>query len=179
MSILQLYQRYHSDEFSVETLSQELCVLTQQRFTSEQCLAAHRAILVGEYPNVVHLIDRLNQRNHNTALLSNTCADHWEILKTYPSVKAIKTHFTSFEMKLSKPSPEIYSAVQSQLGQPSDELLFFDDSQENVDGARKCGWNAEYIDADWITNNISCRWFANYKYYTVCTSLWSLFYHSI
>lgn len=47
--------------------------------------------------------------------------------------------FISSEMKLLKPSREIYEAVIREIGLPLDQLLFIDDSQKNVNGALACG----------------------------------------
>lgn len=146
--IFNLYHRYHADEFSVSELASKLSLLTEQRFSPEQCLMAHRGILVGEYTGINQLIDELHHRGTQTAVLSNTCADHWAILKTYPSVASIHRHFTSFELKVSKPDPKIYQKVKSELGVAPHELLFFDDSAENIQAAKTCGWNGEVITSE-------------------------------
>ncbi len=146
--IFSLYERYHANEFSVAELAEQLSLLTEERFSADQCLQAHRAILIGEYRGVFEIIKELHQQNQKTAVLSNTCADHWAILSRYPSIEAIPRHFTSFEMKVSKPSPKIYQAVKSKLGVLAQDILFFDDSAANIKEAQKCGWNAELIDPD-------------------------------
>ena len=45
-------------------------------------------------------------------------------------------------MKMMKPSREIFDAVAAEIGLPPAEILFVDDSQKNVDGARAAGWQA-------------------------------------
>lgn len=41
---------------------------------------------------------------------------------------------------LAKPQPEIYRLMETRMGLPPEALFFFDDTQENVDAARACGW---------------------------------------
>jgi len=52
----------------------------------------------------------------------------------------------SFEMKALKPSAAFYQAVLTDIGRPSDEVLFIDDSQKNVDGAVAAGMPAVYFE---------------------------------
>lgn len=54
--------------------------------------------------------------------------------------------FLSFEMKALKPSPEFYRRVMEQIGRPSEELLFIDDSMKNVEGAIDAGLPAVYYE---------------------------------
>lgn len=49
--------------------------------------------------------------------------------------------FLSFEMKLEKPKIEIFNEVQKQLPFNPKDILFIDDSKENIDAASKIGWN--------------------------------------
>ena len=41
-----------------------------------------------------------------------------------------------------KPRKEIYEILRSRIGLPAEELLFFDDSEANCQGARDAGWRA-------------------------------------
>ena len=50
----------------------------------------------------------------------------------------------SFEMKVLKPSAAFYKKVIEEIGCPSEEMLFIDDSQVNVDGAIAAGLPAVY-----------------------------------
>lgn len=50
-------------------------------------------------------------------------------------------NFLSFEMHLHKPEPAIYKEVIGRIGTEPQELIFLDDSPQNVDGARAAGIN--------------------------------------
>jgi putative hydrolase of the HAD superfamily len=52
-------------------------------------------------------------------------------------------HFFSHEMGLVKPDREAFDHVLEALGRPADRVLFLDDNQINVEGARVAGLRAE------------------------------------
>ncbi len=60
--------------------------------------------------------------------------------------KLFKKSFLSFEMKALKPSASFYKTVLDQINLPSEDILFIDDSQRNVDGAIAAGLPAVYYD---------------------------------
>ena len=48
----------------------------------------------------------------------------------------------SGQERMVKPNPAIYALMAGRMALPPAALLFFDDTQANVDAARACGWNA-------------------------------------
>lgn len=51
--------------------------------------------------------------------------------------------FYSCEIGVAKPDPMYFTAILDRLGVAAGEVLFIDDNQANVDGARSVGLNAE------------------------------------
>lgn len=51
--------------------------------------------------------------------------------------------FYSAAAGFKKPQPEFYAYIEEALQLAPQHLLFWDDRQENVEGARSCGWYAE------------------------------------
>ena len=49
----------------------------------------------------------------------------------------------SYRYQIIKPDRRIYELLLEQCGLKADECLFFDDREDNVEGARKCGMHAE------------------------------------
>lgn len=79
-----------------------------------------------------------------TALLSNTNALHWEHQPDAAAVRELCDHnYVSFRIGLLKPDRAIFDHVAADLDVPPAAILFLDDSQPNVDGARAAGWRAE------------------------------------
>jgi len=56
--------------------------------------------------------------------------------------RTFKEAFVSSDLKLLKPSAEFYLTVVRRIGLPARDILFIDDSQANVDGARAVGLEA-------------------------------------
>lgn len=115
-------------------------------YSPQEILAVHHAWITGEYEGVGDLIDAINQRNVSTAALSNTNHEHWRQMREFPTMLRFRHLFASHLLGLHKPDAAIFHAVQRQLGLAGDEILFFDDLAENIDGARSAGWHAHAID---------------------------------
>lgn len=80
------------------------------------------------------------------AMLSNMNAVHWELaVSDWPLVSHFEHVFTSFQLGLIKPDAEIFTHVVGVLGLAPQEVLFLDDNQINVDGARAAGLRAERV----------------------------------
>ncbi|MEM7032113.1 MAG: HAD-IA family hydrolase [Chloroflexota bacterium] len=52
--------------------------------------------------------------------------------------------FGSAEIGYRKPDANFYQTIMHQLSLTGDKILFWDDTLENVTGARECGWQAEH-----------------------------------
>jgi putative hydrolase of the HAD superfamily len=63
-----------------------------------------------------------------------------------PLEKVFRKCYMSFEMKALKPSEAFYKAVLSDIGRASEDVIFIDDSQKNVDGALAAGMPAVYYE---------------------------------
>lgn len=64
--------------------------------------------------------------------------------------------FFSCELGCMKPNPEFSAKIEQQLGITGKAILFWDDSQLNVDAAREWGWNAQlYTSFDDFEERIS------------------------
>ena len=61
-------------------------------------------------------------------------------LKAYPFLQDFDRAFVSARMRLIKPDPAIYAAVEQATGIAPDRLLFTDDRPENIDAAAARGW---------------------------------------
>jgi len=106
-------------------------------------------ILVGIEPYKVELLRKL-AASHDLYMLSNN--NEISIKRSsemfadagIPMDKIFCKCFLSYQMKALKPSAAFYKRVMEEIGRPSDELLFIDDSQANVDGAIAAGLPAVY-----------------------------------
>lgn len=95
---------------------------------------------------IKHLRDNLG---YKTAILSNTNWMHWDkSVKDFFGIDGYKVEdyfdhvFLSCELGMVKPDPRIYQHVIDTTGVKADNIIFFDDSARNCEGARQCGINA-------------------------------------
>jgi HAD superfamily hydrolase (TIGR01509 family) len=105
----------------------------------------------GPYPGAVELLDQLAAAGIPTACLSNTNEPHWRLMgdpasHTYFPFHKLTHAFASHLVRLRKPDDAIYAHVERATGVPSERIVFFDDVEENVEGARRRGWRACHID---------------------------------
>lgn len=77
-------------------------------------------------------------------VLSNTNDLHiGHFSKDKPILKRFDRLFYSHELGCRKPEAEIYTKVTEFLDVEPSSILFFDDREENIEGAINAGWNAE------------------------------------
>lgn len=108
--------------------------------------AGWNSVFIGPITETLALLDQVRGRIPCHAL-SNTNALHLaELRRSYPDLLArFDTVFASNEIALRKPEPAAFAHVLRSIGAPAAEVLFFDDLQENVDGARACGLQAALV----------------------------------
>lgn len=102
------------------------------------------------------------RRNHRVYLLSNTNVMHWNYsanhllpLGNYGVDDYFDRVFLSYELHLSKPSPEIFKETLRLAGIKAEETLFIDDMKENCDAAQSLGINTwqNVHNNDWLDEN--------------------------
>jgi glucose-1-phosphatase len=81
-------------------------------------------------------------------VLTNTNPEHEKIWaeKHRELLSFFKGIFVSSRMGCRKPDAEIYLKVSHTIGIPCSRILFFDDADENVAGARRAGMHAIHAD---------------------------------
>ena len=108
-------------------------------------------ILSGIRPYKADLLNKLAE-DYDLYLLSNNnpiCMPRSRRLfeeAGAPLDKLFRKCFLSYEMKALKPSDAFYKSVVEQIGLPSEQMIFIDDSQKNVDGAIAAGLPAVYYE---------------------------------
>lgn len=101
--------------------------------------------LRGPFEGAAELVAEV-QRVTRTGCLSNTNQVHWDhTISRHALVSGLDFQFLSFEMGLVKPDSQMFEQVASILDAPPGHVLFLDDNQVNVDGARAVGFQAERV----------------------------------
>lgn len=134
-----LWRLYETGKMSTDEFLESLYLIFDRRFSKEHILKAWNEIIVRDNEEIVPFVREV-QKKYRTAILSNTSPSHWEkALHISPLVRSIQHHFTSFGIGAMKPDSKVYLHVAHTLGVQPYEVLFIDDLQENVEGARKTG----------------------------------------
>lgn len=119
-----------------------------------QPLAMDEAIKIGRLdydswahcnPETIAWMEALAKEGYRIGILTNMPSNYipWfnrsaGIARTIAYAEVV----SGFE-HLAKPQPEIYRLMEQRMKLSPEALFFFDDSLENVEGARACGWKSE------------------------------------
>lgn len=121
-------------------------------YSPDEFERVHMAWILGEYAGVAGIIGALRDHPHCVvACLSNTNHVHWDQMlgangARFPAIEAIEHRHASHLLGLAKPDEAIYRAFERARNAAGDEILFFDDKQQNIKTARSIGWRAQRID---------------------------------
>ena len=89
------------------------------------------------------LIAELRKEGYYLALASNTDRIHFaKAMDCVETVSLFELYFLSCEMGLLKPDPNFFTAMLEDLGVPPEDCVFIDDTQPNVEAAKKLGITA-------------------------------------
>ena len=98
-------------------------------------------------PGTIALLRRLSERhelyiltNNSSVTMEKTYEDAWNA--GFDLQKAFRRIFVSQDLRMLKPSQEIFAHVIREIGLPPEEMLYVDDSPRNVEAARMAGMNA-------------------------------------
>ncbi|MDB2421123.1 HAD family phosphatase [Paracoccaceae bacterium] len=95
----------------------------------------------------VKLLRALRRQGVPVFALSNFGAETFEIAKArYPFLAEFDQHYISGVMRIMKPDPEIYAALEQGSGLAPETLLFVDDLSENIAAAAARGWQVHLFD---------------------------------
>ncbi|MEZ5798239.1 MAG: HAD family phosphatase [Paracoccaceae bacterium] len=99
-----------------------------------------------EIVETVATLRALKARGLPVHALTNFGDETFELARrNYPFLNLFDRAFVSARMRLIKPDPAIYAAVEQATGLPPDGLLFVDDRPENTDAAAARGWQVHHF----------------------------------
>lgn len=119
--------------------------------STEDALAVHQGILDQVYPGTEDLIADLRAVGLRVGCMSNNNAAHWERFLSedhFPAIADLEVQIGSHFVGSSKPDGKIYDAFEQASGCRGSEIVFFDDTAENIGPAQDRGWHAFHVDAN-------------------------------
>lgn len=106
------------------------------------------------------LVKKLKEKGVPLGVLSNTSPPHWDYVQaTFPELfSQFDVLLGSHELHLAKPDRQIYLAAAQAAGVAPSEILFFDDLNINIVGARIVGFDAvQFFDATQAEDELKAR----------------------
>ncbi|MEL6981992.1 MAG: HAD family phosphatase [Actinomycetota bacterium] len=132
-----------SGRCSVDDFARGLVEELELRITPDEVIERFAGFPRGLYPGAVEVVASVPS-GIATGVLSNTNPLHWDHQNDGAIIRDLCQHaFLSYLLGAVKPDREIYDLVAAELTIEPDRILFLDDNQINVDGARAAGWQAE------------------------------------
>lgn len=140
------YKKHERGEISDEAFFAHLRAALNLDISPEQFLEGWNAIFVGAMPGIAELLPRAATRwpiyafsNTNPAHVAHFSIAHADLLGHFRDV------FLSSSMGMRKPEPESFDHVVAEIGVPAGRILFFDDSEANIEGARARGLQTIHV----------------------------------
>lgn len=95
-------------------------------------------------PQTQKTVTWLRESGYRLGILSNTCDCHWEFCRRKFSWidELFEVHITSHQVGVMKPDHAIYRAAAEKAECQPEQIVFIDDMLENVEGARRFGFDA-------------------------------------
>lgn len=131
--------------FDLATMTEEEIVEAYERKYPADAWAIRFFITHGEYmhvprPEIWERVHALKEAGYHIYILSNypekLFKKHTEYCDFMQDLDGL---VVSYMLNIAKPDPAIYRALLERYGLAAEECLFFDDREENVEGARAVG----------------------------------------
>ena len=111
-----------------------------------QFLDGWNALFVGEVPGMAALLQRVRARVPLYAFTNSNPTHQQECSRQFSSILGLfRTVFVSSDVGARKPEPGAFHAVAAAMRVPAHRIAFFDDSLDNVEGARTSGLRAVHV----------------------------------
>ena len=152
---IELFDKLEEGKISDENFLREFNELAKANHNHQTIINAWNSILLDFPQERLHLL-RLLAEKYRMFLFSNTNSIHinevYNILKRDCGVNDLNQYFEriylSNELGLRKPKPEGFKFILEDNTLNADETLFIDDSPQHVEGAKKVGLNAQWLDLE-------------------------------
>src|SRR4051794_3477637 len=140
------YERHERGEISDAEFFASLRGSLGIDVTDAQFLEGWNAIFAGPMPEIEPLLARAAEHlplygfsNTNRAHVAHFSSAFADVLRHFRKI------FLSSTIGLRKPDAEAYDHVVKEIGVPARRIVFFDDSKENIEGARARGLTAVHV----------------------------------
>ena len=149
------YKPYMKGEMSDTEFAKELCFFCRVEYNQDTFNEINEALHQGcgeRFAETQKAIKILKNNNIEVCLLSNALPI---LADTGKNIAKPQYTFTSYNLGLLKPDPEIYKTVKEKLGVEFNEIMFIDDKEKNVMSAKNLGIHGIVYKKETIVANIN------------------------
>jgi FMN phosphatase YigB (HAD superfamily) len=137
------YCRHERGEISDAQFFAHLRQQLRLTLSDAQFVEGWNSIFVGEIPGIRRVLASVQGLLPLYAFSNTNVAHHAYWSRQFSDLLApFRKIYVSHEIGARKPEPAAFRSVVADMGLAPDRVLFFDDSAENVAGARACGLRA-------------------------------------
>ena len=143
------YQAHERGEISFEEYARHLGQVFEVEMTNQQWEAGWNSIWTTPFHNVIDMLPNVAER-YPLYGFTNTNEVHkiyWQSVYA-DAFRSFRHMFVSSDLGIRKPDIPAFQQVCDAMNTPPGEVLFLDDTQENVDGAKLAGLNAVLVESE-------------------------------
>ena len=141
-----IFGELEEGKITAEDFRWQLSLLIGRAVTIEDCSYAWRGYCDGLPQRNLEALQRLRREGYGLSILSNTnpFMMGWALSKDFDGngnslADYVDALYLSYQMKVMKPSPDLFHRVLEAEGVRPEELLFVDDSSHNISAAQELG----------------------------------------
>ena len=143
------YQRHERGEIEVADYFASLRASLGIDLDDAQLLEGWNALFIETMPGMPAVLARLATRLPIYAFPNTNRAHAAHLMQRFGDTFGhFRKVFISSAIGLRKPEPAAFNYVVEAIGVPAGRILFFDDTRENIEGARACGLQAVHVTSD-------------------------------
>ncbi len=142
------YEQHERGELEAKDYIAHLRRVLELDCDDEAMIGAWNSIFVREISETVDAVLAVREQLPCYALTNSNPTHQAVWTQRYPrAIAAFRDVFVSSDLGHRKPEREAFHAVAERTGTKPESMLFFDDTLENVEGARRAGLQAVHVTA--------------------------------
>lgn len=140
------YERHERGETSAREYFEALRGSLGIDLSNDDFRAGWERVFAGPIEPTIELVRRVDPAMPLYLYSNTNAAHHAAWAHDYAeALRPFRRAFTSHELGLRKPERAAFERVAREIGVPMERILFFDDTESNVEGARRAGLAAVHV----------------------------------
>lgn len=147
--------KVHKGQMSIEKYFEFLKQYLKKETSFQEFIKIYQKSKKGLYEDTVEIINKLKSSGFKIYLLSNLREIDFEIFQKGFDTSIFTEMFLSYDIDMLKPNDDIYQYMLNKINDLPSNIYFFDDNENNINGALRNGINAYKVTGDNIKEVIT------------------------